>query len=214
MVGNLAAFTRQTQTAISPRSGFVQPRLCEAAHKRGKIERVFKTIRSQLLSVVDEGVSLKELNQALWDWIDNDYHQRIHSSTKETPLARYLKHIHLIREAPKDMEDYFRKRITRRVHKDRTVSLNTRLFEAPTGLIGKIVTLLFHEHDPLRVEVLLGGTSHGYLVPLDLNINYRVRRDHHTTEIVPIDKTSQPCETPDFYKNGQLFGQGDSDDEL
>lgn len=181
---------------------------------RGKIERLFKTIRSQLLSVVDQGASLKELNQALWEWIDNDYHQRIHSSTKEAPLTRYLKHIHLIREAPKDMEDYFRKRITRRVHKDRTVSLTGRLFEAPTGLIGKIVILLYHEHDPQRVEVFCNETSHGYLVPLDLNINYRVRRDHHRTEIVPKDKNTQPTADPDHYKNGQLFGQGDSDDEL
>ncbi len=181
---------------------------------RGKIERIFKTIRSQLLSVVDQGISLKELNQALWDWIDNDYHQRIHSSTKEAPLARYLKHIHLIREAPKDMEDYFRKRITRRVYKDRTVSLNSRLFEAPVGLIGKIVTLLFHQHDPLRIEVFFNETSHGYLVPLDLNINYRIRRDHHTPEIVPKDNEKQPDEAPDHYKNGQLFGQGGSDDEL
>ena len=112
------------------------------------------------------------------------------------------------------MEDYFRKRITRRVHKDRTVSLNSRLFEAPTGLIGKIVTLLFHEHDPLRVEVLLGSTSYGFLVPLDLHINCRIRRDHSTTEIVPKNNEKQPEEAPDHYKNGQLFGQGDSDDKL
>jgi transposase InsO family protein len=181
---------------------------------RGKIERVFKTIRSQLLSVVDQGISLKELNQALWDWVDKDYHQRIHSSTKEAPLARYLKHIHLIREAPKDMEDYFRRRITRLVHKDRTVSLNGRLFEAPTGLIGKIVTLLYHDHDPQRVEVFSNDTSSGYLVPLDLNINYRIRRDNHITEIVPEDKTSQPADAYALYRNGQLFGQGGSDDEL
>jgi transposase InsO family protein len=181
---------------------------------KGKIERWFKTIRSQLLSVVDQETSLKELNQVLWDWIDNDYHQRIHSSTKEAPLARYLKHIHLIREAPKDMEDYFRKRLTRLVHKDRTVSLNGRFFEAPTGLIGKIVTHLFHEHDTVRVEVLLNDTSFGFLVPLDLHINCRIRRDNHTTKIIPKDKNTQPPEDPDFYKNGQLFGPGDSDDEL
>lgn len=181
---------------------------------RGKIERWFKTLRSQFLSVVAEGVSLKELNKSLWDWIEKDYHQRVHSSTRETPLQRYLKHIHLIREAPKDMEDYFRRRTTRRVHKDRTVSLNSRLFEAPTGLIGKIVTLLYHDYDPQRVEVFYSNTSYGYLVPLDLHINTRIRRDHHTTEIIPKDASTQPAEAPDHYKNGQLFGQGDSDDEL
>lgn len=181
---------------------------------RGKVERVFKTIRSQFLSVIPEGVGLETLNQQLWDWIDNDYHQRIHSSTKEAPLARYLKHIHLIREAPKDMEDYFRKRLTRRVYKDRTVFLNGRIFEAPTGLIGKIVTLHYHEHDPTRVEVFFNETSHGFLVPLDLNINARVRRGHYTTELIPKDKEAQPEEIADHYKNGQLFGQGDSDDTL
>lgn len=77
-----------------------------------------------------------------------------HGCTKRS-FVRFLKHIHLTREAPKDMEDYFRKRTMRRVAKDRTVSLNGRLFEAPTGLIGKIVTLLYHDHDPSQGGSLL-----------------------------------------------------------
>ena len=181
---------------------------------RGKIERWFKTLRCQFLATVTDELSLEALNQQLWAWIENDYHQRVHSSTKEAPLNRYLKHIHLIREAPKDMEDYFRRCTNRRVHKDRTVSLNGRLFEAPTGLIGKIVSLLYHEHDPSRVEVLNNGSSCGFLVPLDLNINCRIRRDHCRTEIVPKDNNDKQSdeEKPSYYRNGQLFG--DSDDEL
>ena len=180
---------------------------------RGKIERWFKTLRSQFLPLVPERVSLEELNQALKEWIEEDYHARIHSSTKEAPLKRYLKHIHLIREAPKDMEDYFRKRATRRVNKDRTVSLHGRLFEAPTGLIGKFVTLLYHEHDPDRVEILVDSASHGFLVPLDVNINCRVRRDHKLTEIVPKEiETSE--ESLDYCRDGQLFKDGGSDGEL
>jgi len=70
---------------------------------RGKLERWFKTLRSQFLSTIPDELSLEALNQALWEWIENDYHQRVHSSTKEAPLSRYLKHIHLIREAPKDI---------------------------------------------------------------------------------------------------------------
>lgn len=181
---------------------------------RGKIERWFKTLRMQFLSVIEDGLSLEELNRSLGEWLENEYHQAIHSSTGEAPLSRYLKHIHLIREAPKDMEDYFRKLTTRRVAKDRTVSLDGRLFEAPTGLIGKIVTLLYHDYDPSRVEVFSSNTSHGYLVPLDLHINCRIRRHHHLTEIVPKEKEAAPSEPPDHYRNGQLFGQGDDDDQL
>jgi len=179
---------------------------------RGKIERFFKTLRMQLLNLIPEGLSLQTLNSKLQEWMEEDYHQRVHSSTKESPLARYLKHIHLIREAPKDMEDYFRRRTTRRVHKDRTVFLNGRLFEAPVGLIGKIVTLLYHDHDPQRVEVLLNGASYGFLVPLDVHINCRIRRDHYTTDIIPKENETQPEMVADHYKNGQLFGKGDKDD--
>jgi hypothetical protein len=180
---------------------------------RGKIERWFKTLRSQFLSLVPERVSLEELNQALKEWIEDDYHARIHSSTQEAPLKRYLKHIHLIREAPKDMEDYFRKRATRRVNKDRTVSLHGRLFEAPTGLIGKFVTLLYHEQDPTRVEVLVAERSQGFLTPLDVNINCRVRRHSQLTDLMP-KKTEAPEEPLDHCRDGQLFKDGGSDGEL
>lgn len=98
--------------------------------------------------------------------------------------------------------------------KDRAVALNGRLYEAPVGLIGKAVTLLNHEHDRSRGEVLFSNTSYGFLVPLDLHINCRIRRDHHLTEIDPQDNEKQTAESPDHYRNGQLFGKGDSDDEL
>jgi len=180
---------------------------------RGKIERWFKTLRMQFLSVTPDGLSPETLNHNLQEWIENDYHQTVHSSTGEAPLSRYLKHIHLIREAPKDMEDYFRKRTTRRVAKDRTVSLAGRLFEAPTGLIGKIVTLLYHAHDPSRIEVFFSNTSHGFLVPLDLHINCHIFRHQHLTQIVPKDQKKIQKAT-DHYRNGQLFGKGENDDQL
>lgn len=180
---------------------------------RGKIERFFKTIRMQLLSVIPEELSLEELNKRLTEWIEKDYHTRTHSSTKETPLSRYLKHIHLIQEAPKDMDDYFRKQIIRKVYKDRTVSLNGRIYEAPVQLIGKAVTLLYHDHDPSRVEVLFNNTSYGMLVPVDLNINYRIRRTAHLTEIVPHSAQSKE-EEPLSYKGGKLFEKGEDDDQI
>jgi len=36
----------------------------------------------------------------------------------------------------------------RKVGKDRTVSLLGKLYEAPEGLIGNTVTLVYHERDP------------------------------------------------------------------
>jgi transposase InsO family protein len=143
---------------------------------RGKIERLFRTIRAQFLPYFLGG-TLTDLNIALDLWIREDYHQRRHSSTAQTPFTRFADHVELIRAAPPDLEDHFRKEVRRRVTKDRTVSINGRLFEAPTKFIGEQLSLLYHQHKPERVEIIYKGCSHGLLVPLDLTVNVAVKRD-------------------------------------
>jgi putative transposase len=144
---------------------------------RGKIERWFRTIRTQFLPGF-RGHTIQELNEALDCWIRDIYHNRTHSATGQSPLTRFADHMECVRPAPKDLEDYFRKRARRRVAKDRTISLNAKLYEAPVTLIGQQVTLLYHAHDPVRVEITHKEQSYGFVTPLDLHINCRVRRDH------------------------------------
>ena len=145
---------------------------------RGKIERFFRTVRMQFLPAF-MGKTLDEINQALELWITEVYHQRKHSGIGQAPMKRFAEKMECIRPAPNDLEDYFRKRARRRVATDRTVSLNGKLYEAPVPLIGQQVTLLYHEHDPKRVEVRLQNRSHGFLAPLDLAVNARVKRNKH-----------------------------------
>ena len=95
---------------------------------------------------------------------------------------------------------------------DRTVSLSGRLYEAPVGLIGKVITLLYHDHDPSRVEVFLKDKSHGFLVPLDLHINSRIRRDRPRGDNAP-KVPAHPEEKP-HYTGGKLFDQEKGHDEL
>lgn len=180
---------------------------------RGKIERFFRTVRSQVLSTCPAELTLQGLNDTLTQWLDTHYHQNTHAGTRQTPLSRYLKHAHLLRVAPKDLDDYFRSRVQRKVDRDRTVSLNGRLYEAPVELIGKVVTLLFHEADPARVESFFDGVSQGMLVPLDLNVNCRIRRRHYKVELLPKGDDPQGApETPHRYEGGKLFGlQEDGD---
>ena len=142
---------------------------------RGKIERFFRTVQTQFVSGF-KGTTLHDLNLSLECWIRDIYHQRPHSSTGASPLKRFSDHMHCIRAAPKDLEDHFRTSAKRRVAKDRTISLNGRLYEAPVGLIGQEITLLYHHHDPARVEARFQGRSFGMLTPVDLHINCRVRR--------------------------------------
>jgi putative transposase len=173
---------------------------------RGKIERFFKTVRMQFLSTIPDGLSLADLNTRLKAWID-EYHLQEHTSTKESPLSRYAAHLHCMREAPKDLMDHFRTRVTRKVDKGRTVSLDGRLYEAPVAMIGLTVTLLYHESDPTRVELFYHGTSYGMLVPLNVNINARVRRAYEAVDLIPERNYTEDKEK---YRGGRVFEREES----
>ncbi len=143
---------------------------------KGKIERFFRTVRSQVLSCF-KGGSIEDINEAFDKWLRQDYHQRNHSATGESPFKRFTANMECIRCAPSDLSDHFRKTVRRRVNKDRTVTINNRLFEAPVELIGKRVELLFHENKPELVEIRMGVKSFGSLQQVDLHVNCRVKRD-------------------------------------
>ena len=106
-----------------------------------------------------------------------------------------------LRESPANLQDYFRKVARRRVAKDRTVSLNGRIYEAPVSLIGRQVSLLYHEQAPQSVEVTFDGQSYGLLGVLDIHVNCRVRRDRNNN--LQIESASYP----ESYKGGSLWGK-------
>jgi transposase InsO family protein len=184
---------------------------------RGKIERWLKTVRMSFLAALPEGLTLTALNERLWEWIDKGYHLAVHSVTKQKPLERYLKALTLIRPAPKNLLDYYRRKAVRRVYKDRTVSLLGRVYEAPVELIEKQVTLLYHESDPGRIEVQCNGRSYGFLVPLNPKVNYRLKRTQSkSTDIAPPPNRSAggtAGEGPE-YKSGKLFERREPHGEL
>lgn len=130
----------------------------------------------QFLPTLPDSLSLSDLNELFYDYLDQSYHTRKHGSTGETPLHRYEKDIHLLRGVMDSLPDYFRKLAYRTVRNDRTVQLEGRVYQAPIGLIGEKVMLRYESHE--RVEVFLEeNVSEGFLTPIDLVINSSVKRN-------------------------------------
>jgi transposase InsO family protein len=169
---------------------------------KGKIERFNRTVREGFLSTA-QATTLEKLNEDFQVWVSG-YHDRTHGSTGEAPIKRFTKNIECVRPAPKDMEDHFRKETKRTVAKDRTISLEGKLYEAPVDLVGKQVRLLYHQHDPARIEIRFGDKTYGFASVLDLNVNCRVKRENGITAIDPGD-------TPGKYKGGNLFNNTDKE---
>jgi putative transposase len=168
---------------------------------KGKIERFFRTVRMQFLQGF-KGGDLQELNEAFDLWLNDIYHQRKHTATGQSPFERFTSRMECLRAAPKDLRDYFRKHARRRVARDRTITLNGKLYEAPVGLIGKHVLLLYHDDQLQRVEITCNHKSYGLLTPLDLHINSRVKRNRNSgTDVEILDKASR-------YQGGKLWDMG------
>ncbi len=146
---------------------------------KGKIERFFRNIRTSFLPGF-MGTSLEEINETLDLWISDLYHPRQHTSTGQSPFARFTSHMECIRSAPENLKDHFRKVVRRRVNNDRSVVVERRLYEAPVTLIGKNVEILFHEDSPETVEVRWNHKSYGILRQVDLHVNCRVVRDKNS----------------------------------
>ncbi|MCP4140714.1 MAG: transposase [Chloroflexi bacterium] len=165
---------------------------------KGKIERWFRTVRLQFLQKFT-GKTLQDLNTAFNKWVNDVYHQRKHGSTGESPFKRFTSSMECIRTAPPDLKDHFRKTARRKVAKDRTVTLNGKMFEAPVALIGRHIDVKYHEDLPQKAEAIYQARSYGFLTPVDLSVNCRVKRHRWNENDIRI--------FPEFsdYKGGELL---------
>ncbi|MDO8685401.1 MAG: transposase, partial [Clostridiales bacterium] len=61
---------------------FTLPRICEASHIKGKIERYWKTVQDSFIPEIKRQhiKSLSELNDLYFAWKKTEYENKLHSS--------------------------------------------------------------------------------------------------------------------------------------
>ena len=147
---------------------------------RGKIERFFRTVREQFLASLDPKalLSIGQLSERLWHWLDTVYHRNEHSALATTPLLRWQRDIERIRQLPPstDMRKLFFHRVDRLVRRDCTFQLRKRFFEAPPHLVGKRVEARFDPLDIDQVEIYCEGKPEGMARLVDPVVNGRIGR--------------------------------------
>jgi transposase InsO family protein len=166
---------------------------------KGKMERWFRTARSQLVSRLGSADtdSLDTLNRRLWAWVEGEYHQAPHRGLDEqTPLDRWAMRAGQVRlPGPHlDLDALFLFEAKRRVQRDRTVSLNGALFEVDAALVGHTVMLRYDPGAPPArgVEVWHDDQFVARATPLDAYANCFVRRHRPTQNIDPDTPAAAP----------------------
>jgi transposase InsO family protein len=147
---------------------------------RGKIERFFRSVREQFLASLDPKalLSLEQLNEGLWHWLDTVYHRREHSALQTTPLLRWQRDIEQVRQLPPatDMRRLFFHRVDRLVRRDSTFLLRHHFFEAPPQLTGRRIEVRFDPLDLAHVEIYCDGKPEGAARLVDAVVNGRTYR--------------------------------------
>jgi putative transposase len=90
--------------------------------------------QGSLPSRLQEGITLQDLNQAFWLWLQEDYHHKLHTGINDKPIDRYnasLARIDLRRLSKAELDEIFLIRHERFVNNDATISFKGALYEVP-----------------------------------------------------------------------------------
>jgi transposase InsO family protein len=136
---------------------------------RGKVERLFRTVRDQLLC--DKFKSVKQVNDAFKKWVSR-YHETLHSSLGCSPLQKRLQVKNVCRVLPPstDIEALFRMEKRCRVYNDSTIRFKKTTYEVPDCLPGSRVTIYYMPWD--KTCIYYGNEMRKARI-LDLNANAR-----------------------------------------
>jgi hypothetical protein len=153
---------------------------------RGKIERFFRTVREQFLRPLDveKLKSLEDLEMQFHLWLESEYHRNPHRGLNmKTPLEVWAEKAgRIIAIDPSvDYSRLFFHEVSRKVHKDSTVTLEGVLYEVPSILIAERITLSYNPFLPPERRTLLirhNSRECGVARIVDSYANAKVRRGH------------------------------------
>jgi putative transposase len=174
---------------------------------RGKIERLFRTVREQFLVEVADTTAvdlaerqlthttaLLELNALFTAWVESVYHHQTHSETGQTPLARWNDGWQGLGHGPTmastdALTEAFLWSEQRTVTKTATVSLHGNTYQVPAALAGRKVELVFSPFNLESIEVRHRGHSYGPAVPHVITRHTHPKARPETVEQTPAPAT-------------------------
>ena len=147
---------------------------------KAKIERFWRTCKETWLYGLDmEQIhSLKEFNVLFQEFI-RSYNTSMHSGIGCTPFERYQASTTYAHPAKSTewLDECFLNRITRKVRKDATVSIDKVSFDVPAQFIGQTVDIRFRPGEMDSAVILFEGVSFPVRMT-DKNENCRTKRNN------------------------------------
>jgi len=163
---------------------------------RGKIERFFRTVRERFLCGIGQGITIEELNEAFWLWLQDDYHHKHHTGIGQHPVDRYstsVDRVPIHRLSKAELDEIFLVRHERVVNNDATISFKGSIYEVPAAYIRHKIEIRHPVDQPDELYLYDNGVRVGRIKLLDKKENARTFRpktvptnlSFHKGEITP-----------------------------
>jgi transposase len=146
---------------------------------RGKVERLFRTVRDRFLSGIAANISMDELNEAFWLWLQHDYHHKLHSGIGQRPIDRYnasIERVSIRRLSKSELDEIFLIRHERVVNNDATISFKGDLYEVPSAYIRHRIEIRHPVDNPKELYLYDNDVRVGRIKLLDKKENARTFR--------------------------------------
>ena len=121
---------------------------------KAKQERLFRTIKDGWMRAIDWNSfkSLDDVKKSLEKFLRENYINKKHSTTKETPNDRWHEDFDLIKyKSEEEIKEAFLHRTTKKVRLDRTIRFNNEYYEVPYKYVGQTIEL---RYNPNNLEIL------------------------------------------------------------
>ena len=147
---------------------------------KAKVERHFRTLKERWLYTLelDDITSLEQFNSLLLDYM-RSYNTTFHTGIDTTPFERCRATCNQIRrpESRQWLEDCFFNRVTRKVNKDSTISIDKVSYDVPMQFISSKVDIRFLPDDMSSAYIHYGG-AHYPIRRTDKVENCRTKRNN------------------------------------
>ena len=130
---------------------------------KGKVERHFRTLKERWLYTldIDSITSLAQFNGMLKDYL-RSYNTTFHRGIDDVPLKRYEASANHPRrpESGQWLDDCFYNRITRKVRKDSTITIDKVCYDVPMQFISAKVDIRYLPNDMTSAFILSDGKKY------------------------------------------------------
>jgi transposase InsO family protein len=142
---------------------------------KGKIERFFRGVRDRFLIRDLDLSSLEILNRQFRDWVENEYHDTVHSTLQMKPRDRFAMDTRRLRflDPMEANDELFFFEEQRSVRKDNVFQVGGKRYECPRDLSSRKIQVRYRRGNADRIIVFYKGERIGEATPLDLIANDR-----------------------------------------